>query len=59
MIHEMTNVTAGAALFSPLWLPTLTAVSSFASIVLPILGAAWLIVQITAKVIEMRRARKK
>lgn len=57
MNNEMTNVTAGAALVSPWWLPALQDVSSLASIVLPILGAAWLIVQIVAKVIEVRRKK--
>lgn len=59
MNHDMTNVTAGAALVSPFWLPALQGVSDLASIVLPILGAAWLIVQITLKIIEFRRRTKK
>jgi hypothetical protein len=57
MNNEMTNVTAGAALVSPWWLPAIQGVSEIASVLLPILGAAWLIVQIVAKVIEVRRKK--
>lgn len=53
--NTITNATAGAAVVSPFWLPVLQTTSEVASIVLPILGAVWLLVQIVAKVIEMRR----
>lgn len=59
MNNEMTNVTAGVALVSPFWLPSLQQVSEIASIALPILGAAWLIVQIVAKLYEVFVARRK
>ncbi len=55
-MHEtITNATAGAAVVSPFWLPSLQSVSEIASVLLPILGAAWLVVQIAAKVIEMHK----
>lgn len=44
-----TNVVAGAALTTPLWLETLREVSLFAGFLVPILGAVWLLVQIVHK----------
>lgn len=58
MQNTMTNVTAGAALVSPWWLPALQGVSEFASIILPILGAAWLVVQIIGYIADKRRRRR-
>ncbi|SFZ81645.1 hypothetical protein SAMN02983003_0612 [Devosia enhydra] len=55
MQNSLTNATAGAAVASPIWLPTLQTVSEIASIVLPILGVLWLVIQIVAKLIEVRR----
>lgn len=55
-MHEnLTTATAGAAVVSPFWLPSIQGISEIASVALPILGAIWLIVQIVAKVIEVRR----
>ena len=55
MHDNLTNAAAGAAVVSPFWLPWLQQVSEIASVALPILGAIWLIVQIAAKIIEVRR----
>lgn len=55
MHDTLTTATAGAAVVSPFWLPWLQTVSEMASITLPILGAVWLVVQIAAKIIEVRR----
>lgn len=43
----VTDVGAAAALTSPYWLPTLQEVSQIAALVLPILGALWLVIQIS------------
>lgn len=51
----MTTAAAGAAVVSPFWLPPLQTISEVASVALPILGAVWLVVQIAAKIIEVRR----
>ena len=59
MNNDMTNVTAGAALVSPWWLPQLQQVSEVFSVALPILGGAWLIVQIVAKLYETFHPKKK
>ena len=53
----MTNVTAGAAIVSPWWLPALQGVSEFASVVLPILGVAWLVIQIIGYFTSKRRRK--
>jgi hypothetical protein len=37
---------AVGAVSAPLWLPSLTQISNFAALCMPILGALWLIVQI-------------
>jgi hypothetical protein len=55
--NVMTNAGAGAAVVSPWWLPALHDVSAFAAEIVPILGAAWLIVQIIAKVAEIMRKK--
>ena len=47
-----TGFVAATAVASPLWLDTL---SGFAELVLPILGATWLVVQIVYKLKEMKR----
>jgi len=60
MTHNETLADAGAvaALISPVWLPVLHEVSELAALVLPILGAVWLIVQITIKVWTFYKGRK-
>lgn len=58
MSHDLTGVAAGAAIFSPWWLPALQSVSTVFAAVLPIIGVAWLVLQITFKVIDWRARRK-
>ena len=48
--EHMTNAVAAGAVVSPIWLPFLRDASQFAGILVPILGAVWLIVQIAHKV---------
>ena len=43
----ITNAVAAAALVSPVWLPWLDKVSELAALMIPILGAIWLITQIS------------
>lgn len=50
MVERMTNTIAGGAIISPWWLPNLSTISEFAALMLPILGCAWLIVQIVLKI---------
>jgi hypothetical protein len=53
MIHPTENVltntthaVAVGAVSAPLWLPSLTQISNFAALCMPILGALWLLIQI-------------
>lgn len=55
MHDTITTAGATAAVVSPFWMPWLQTVSEGASITLPILGAVWLVVQIIAKIVEVRR----
>lgn len=50
-----TAAVSSAALTSPFWLPALKATSEIAALCMPILGGAWLIVQIVQKIKEMRK----
>ena len=52
-----TNVIAGAAVTSPLWLAGLRDVSLVAGYLVPIFGLIWLAVQIVNKLVEMADAR--
>ena len=52
MIDHATNAAAGAAVSSPVWLPSLREMSDTAGLLLPILGATWLVVQITLKLAD-------
>lgn len=52
-MEHTTNVIAGAAVTSPLWLEWLRDVSTVAGFLVPILGAIWLLVQIVTKIVEM------
>jgi hypothetical protein len=45
----VTNVIAASAAVSPWWMPSLADISSNAALLLPILGCAWLLVQIISK----------
>jgi hypothetical protein len=48
-IDKVTNVIAAGAAVSPWWMPSLADISQTAALLLPILGCAWLLVQILAK----------
>lgn len=54
VMERATNAVAGAAVVSPWWLPSMTQLSHGATIALPILGCAWLLIQIYFKVTEKR-----
>lgn len=45
-MDRSTDVVAGAAVVSPLWFPWLDTTSQIAGMLVPILGATWLIIQI-------------
>lgn len=49
VIDRVTNTIAAGAVTSPWWMPSLADISSNAALLLPILGCAWLIVQIITK----------
>lgn len=49
LMDTFTNAGAGAAVVSPLWLPTLHDISAGASWLLPVLGCGWLLMQIAFK----------
>jgi len=51
----VTDTGAVAAAASPWWLPWLKHISDDAALILPILGVAWLLLQITLKILEVRR----
>jgi hypothetical protein len=53
-VDNTTAAIAAGAVASPVWLPWLEAASSTAAMIAPILGTVWLVVQIVAKVREMR-----
>lgn len=57
-IEGITNKAAGAAIFSPFWLPSLQTVSETAALLLPIFGVTWFAVQIVTKIVETRRRRR-
>jgi hypothetical protein len=48
---------AMASIASPLWLPSIKQVSDAAALVMPILGVTWLVVQIVAKIVELRKGK--
>jgi hypothetical protein len=51
----ITDTGAVAAAASPWWLPWLKTISDDAALILPILGVAWLLLQIGLKIWEVRR----
>ena len=57
-MDSATAVVATSAVTSPVWLPWLQAVSQAAALIAPILGATWLLVQIWARITEVRRLKK-
>lgn len=58
MTEQLNPAIASAAVTSPWWLPPLGQLSDIAALVLPILGAAWLAVQIGVKLYEVARRNK-
>lgn len=46
VMDRSTDVVAASAVASPIWLPWLQSTSEIAGLLVPILGAAWLIIQI-------------
>jgi len=46
IIERTTDVTAAAAVISPVWLPLLKDVSDVSSLLLPVAGLVWLLIQI-------------
>jgi hypothetical protein len=48
-MDQWTSATAGAAIVSPWWLPLVQGVSTVASWALPVLGCAWLVMQMYYK----------
>ena len=55
----VTNYIAAGSVVSFLWLPTLQSVSTIAAEMLPILGCAWLLVQLALRLLDNRRDRKR
>lgn len=49
-IDKITTGVAAAGVASPVWLPSLSDVSQTASLLLPVLGCGWLLVQIALKI---------
>lgn len=52
MLDKVTNTIAAGAVISPWWMPSISDVSQGAALLLPILGCAWLIVQIITKLTD-------
>ena len=50
-------VAAAGAISSPFWITRLEGVSQVAATLAPILGCAWLLVQIIAKMVEIKRKK--
>ncbi len=53
-MDSITTATAGAAIVSPWWLPVFTGISTVASWLLPIMGCAWLGMQMYYKYKEKK-----
>ncbi len=54
VMDSITTATAGAAIVSPWWLPVFTGISTVASWLLPIMGCAWLGMQMYYKYKEKK-----
>lgn len=54
---RVTTVVAAAAVGTPWWLPYLQSVSQHAALWMPILGAAWLLLQIVSKIHDLRKSK--
>jgi hypothetical protein len=46
IVDRSTDVVAGAAVTSPVWLPWLQQTSEIAALLVPIFGVIWLVIQI-------------
>ena len=57
VMDSITTATAGAAIVSPWWLPVLSGLSTAASWALPLLGCAWLIMQMYYKYQEKKNSK--
>lgn len=55
-MDNTTTAISLSAVSSPVWLPWLYSASEIAAIAAPILGVLWLLVQIWAKISEVRRS---
>jgi hypothetical protein len=51
VIDKVTTTIAAGAVVSPWWMPSIADLSQNAALLLPILGCAWLLVQIITKII--------
>jgi hypothetical protein len=54
MIERVTNTIAAGAVASPWWLPSLEGISQVAALLLPVIGCAWLLLQIVWKITERK-----
>lgn len=54
-VDNTTTAVAAGAVTSPFWLPWLHTASEIAATVAPILGAIWMVVQITTTILKARR----
>lgn len=59
LLDNATTAIAASAVASPVWLPWLQTASQVAATFAPILGAVWLLVQIWAKISEVRDRNRK
>lgn len=57
LTERTTDGIAIASVTSPVWLPGLQHISETAALVVPILGAIWLVVQILGYTIDRRKNR--
>jgi hypothetical protein len=56
MLNEkITTASAIGAVATPWWLPTLNQVSQVCATIAPILGVAWLVIQIVLKIHDLRK----
>lgn len=55
-MEAVTDIGAGAAVVSPLWLPYLKVASEDAALLLAPAGLLWFVVQIVAKIMVTRKA---
>lgn len=51
----ITNAVAGAAVVSPVWLPYLQTASDISTLLLPVAGLAWLLIQMVSFFIRKRK----